>query len=403
MSTGSVNLEQCLKCNLCTLVCPMMEVNPDYPGPKKAGPDGERYRLKDPAFFDYALKYCLNCKRCEVACPSDVHIGDMIQSARIKYGSQAKKKGLRGLRDWTLASTDLVGSVSSPVAPLVNGVLGTRPVKAVMDAVLAVDKHRTFPKYSRQKFVSWFRKQDQSAFDRFVTYFHGCYVNYNYPDLGKDFVRLMNAAGYGVHLLDKEKCCGVALMSNGFADKARKQGTVNLDSMRKAVSAGEQVLTTSSTCTFTMRDEYPDVLGLDNSEIRDSLMLATKWLYTKLSAGEIHLNFRKDFKMKVVYHTACHMQKMGWQIYSIALLQMIPGLDLTVLDQNCCGIAGTFGFKKENYGYSQAIGSKLFADVEDSGADIVATDCETCKWQIEMSTGKTVLNPVEILAKAVEF
>ena len=107
--------------------------------------------------------------------------------------------------------------------------------------------------------------------------------------------------------------------------------------------------------------------------------------------------------MRVAYHTACHMQKMGWQIYSIALLRMIPGLELTVLDQNCCGIAGTFGFKKENYGYSQAIGSKLFADVESSGVDIVATDCETCKWQIEMSTGKTVLNPVEILAKAVEF
>ena len=77
MSTGSVNLEQCLKCNLCTLVCPMMEVNPDYPGPKKAGPDGERYRLKDPAFFDYALKYCLNCKRCEVACPSGVDVADL--------------------------------------------------------------------------------------------------------------------------------------------------------------------------------------------------------------------------------------------------------------------------------------------------------------------------------------
>ena len=152
-----------------------------------------------------------------------------------------------------------------------------------------------------------------------------------------------------------------------------------------------------------MRDEYPDILGLDNSEIRDSLMLATKWLYSKFSSGEIQLNFRKDFKMRVAYHTACHMQKMGWQIYSIALLRMIPGLELTVLDQNCCGIAGTFGFKKENYGYSQAIGSKLFADVESSGVDIVATDCETCKWQIEMSTGKTVLNPVEILAKAVEF
>ena len=396
------NLEQCLKCNLCTLVCPMMEVNPDYPGPKKAGPDGERYRLKDPAFFDYALKYCLNCKRCEVACPSDVHIGDMIQLARIKYGSQARRKGLTGLRDWTLANTDLVGTMATPMASVVNGMLGLKPVKAVMHGTIGVDKHRTFPKYTSQKFVNWFKKQDQSAFDKYVTYFHGCYVNYNYPKQGQDLVKIMNAAGYGVHLLDKEKCCGVALMSNGFADKARRQGEVNLASIRKAVAAGEPVLTTSSTCTFTMRDEYPDVLGLENAEVRDSIMLATKWLYEKVSSGEIKLKFRKDFKMRAVYHTACHMQKMGWQYYSIELLKMIPGLDLTVLEQNCCGISGTFGFKKENYKYSQKIGEKLFKDIEEAKPDIVVTDCETCKWQIEMSTGVSVLNPIEILSEALE-
>ena len=399
------NLEQCLKCNLCTLVCPMMEVNPDYPGPKKAGPDGERYRLKDPAFFDYALKYCLNCKRCEVACPSDVRIGDMIQLARIKYGSQARRKGLTGLRDWTLASTDLVGSLATPVAPVVNGVLGLKPVKAIMHGMIGVDKHRTFPKYASEKFVRWFRKQDQSQFDKFVTFFHGCYVNYNYPKQGQDFVELMNALGYGVHLLEKEKCCGVALMSNGFADKARKQGEVNLDSIRKAVAAGEPVLTTSSTCTFTMRDEYPDVLGLENADVRSSIMLATKWLYEKVSSGEIELKFRKDFKdkEKAVYHTACHMQKMGWQYYSIELLKMIPGLELTVLEQNCCGISGTFGFKKENYKYSQKIGEKLFKDIEEAKPDIVITECETCKWQIEMSTGNVVLNPVEVLLDYLEY
>ncbi len=404
MLEGNNNLEQCLKCNLCTLVCPMMEVNPDYPGPKKAGPDGERYRLKDPAFFDYALKYCLNCKRCEVACPSDVHIGDMIQTARILYGSQAKRKGLRGLRDWTLASTDLVGSLASPFAPIVNGTLKLKPVKSVMDSVLAVDKHRTFPKYSAKKFVNWFRRQDQSSFSKFVSYFHGCYVNYNYPALGQAFVKVMNSAGYGVHLLEKEKCCGVALMSNGFADKARRQGEVNLASIRKAVAAGEDVLTTSSTCTFTMRDEYPDVLGLPNSDVRDSLMLSTKWLYEKISAGELKLKFRKNFSKKVIYHTACHMQKMGWQVYSIALLSLIPGVELTVLDQNCCGIAGTFGFKKENYPFSQQIGSKLFEDIRRSATPdaVVSTDCETCKWQIEMSTGMKVLNPIEIIAEALD-
>ena len=75
----------------------MAAANPDYPGPKQAGPDGERLRLKQPDFFDNALKYCMNCKRCEVACPSNVRIGDIIQAARIKYGPQ-HNMSLRELR-----------------------------------------------------------------------------------------------------------------------------------------------------------------------------------------------------------------------------------------------------------------------------------------------------------------
>jgi Fe-S oxidoreductase len=69
------------------------------------------------------------------------------------------------------------------------------------------------------------------------------------------------------------------------------------------------------------------------------------------------------------------------------------GLELTVLDSRCCGIAGTYGFKRENYATSQAIGAPLFRQIEESGADIVVTDCETCKWQIEMSTSKRCEHP----------
>ena len=50
--------------------------------------DDERLRLKRGEYFDEALKYCLNCKRCEVACPSNVKIGDIIQLARIKYSKK---------------------------------------------------------------------------------------------------------------------------------------------------------------------------------------------------------------------------------------------------------------------------------------------------------------------------
>ena len=399
-SISEHNFEQCLKCSICTVYCPVAAVNPDYPGPKQAGPDGERYRLKNPKFFDETLKLCLNCKRCEVACPSDVRIGDIIQQARMKHKSHRPK-----LRDMMLASTDFVGTMATMVAPITNFALGLKPAKVVMDSVMAIDKHRTFPAYSQQKFEGWYHKNAEAAqkkFAKHVSYFHGCYVNYNFPQLGKDFVTVMNAVGYGVHLLEKEKCCGVAMIANGMYNQARKQGELNMKSMRKSLEQQRPVLTTSSTCTFTMRDEYPELLGVKNDDVRDNLSLATRFLYRLIDEGAVKLAFRPEFKMRVAYHTACHMQRMGWAIYSTELLRMIPGLELIELDQNCCGISGTYGFKKENYETSQAIGATLFADIEAAKPDYVSTDCETCKWQIEMSTSLKVLNPISILAQALD-
>ncbi len=391
------NFEQCIKCTVCTVYCPVAAVNPAYPGPKQAGPDEERLRLKKPYFYDEALKYCINCKRCEVACPSNVKIGDIIQLARIKY---SKKKPT--LRDFMLANTDLMGSLSTPLAPLVNATLGLKPVKAVLDGVLKIDHRRSFPKYAFGTFESWYKKQaeKQLAFSQQVSYFHGCYVNYNYPQLGKDLVRVMNALGIGVQLLRKEKCCGVALISNGFIDQARKQAELNVDSIREAVvEKNRPVIATSSTCTFTIRDEYPHLLGIANADVRDRVELATRYIYRLLSQGGGKLTFRKDKKIRVAYHTPCHMEKLGWSYYSIELLKRIPNVEVVVLDSQCCGIAGTYGFKKENYATSQGIGQNLFQQIEAAGVDCVVTDCETCKWQIEMSTSKHCEHPISIFAQ----
>ena len=149
---NDTRFESCIKCTVCTTVCPVSGVNPRYPGPKQAGPDGERLRLKDGKLYDEALKYCINCKRCEVACPSDVKIGDIIQRARARYSTQKPT-----LRDAILSHTDLMGSVSTPFAPLVNAATSLKPVRQLLDATLKIDHHRSLPKYSHGTFRRWYR------------------------------------------------------------------------------------------------------------------------------------------------------------------------------------------------------------------------------------------------------
>ena len=393
------NFDECMKCTVCSVYCPVLQVNPLYPGPKQAGPGGERLRLKDPYFFNYALKYCLNCKRCEVACPSGVDVAGLIQAARIKYGQDKPT-----LRDRMLASTDLMGTLARPVAHVVNGLTGLRVTRAAMDAALKIDHRRVFPKYSGRSFESWLRRQAhaQAAFPEQVAYFHGCYVNYNFPQLGKDLVKVLNALGVGVQLLDKEKCCGIAYIANGMSDAARENARHNVAAIEEAVHGrGLKVVTTSSSCSLTLRDEYPALLGVDNTGVRASILIASRYIYERLEAGA-QLRFRPDFHKRVAYHTPCHMEKLGWGVFSERLLRRIPGVQCTLLDSACCGIAGTYGFKKENYEASQAIGAPLFEQIRAVDPEVVACDCETCKWQIEMSTGYSVEHPISILAQALE-
>ena len=193
------------------------------------------------------------------------------------------------------------------------------------------------------------------------------------------------------------------MISNGLIGQAKRQALLNTESIRKSVKEqGRTVLGTSSTCIFTLRDEYHHLLDIDNEDIKDGIELATRFIFRLIDSEDIKLAFRDDYKARIAYHTPCHMEKLGWAIYSTSLMRMIPGVQLTMLDSQCCGIAGTYGFKKENYEVSQKIGETIFRQIETLQPDFVATDCETCKWQIEMSTSVEVQNPISIIADALD-
>lgn len=388
--------DQCIKCTVCTAYCPVSKANPAYPGPKQAGPDGERLRLKSPQLYDDALYYCTNCKRCEVACPSGVQIGDIIQKARWNYAGKRP-----GLREFILSHTDLMGQLSTNFAPVVNLATSIKPTKLVLDKVLGVTKHRDLPKYSWGNFRRRFRKiaKQQASYPRQIAFYHGCYVNYNHPQLGFDLVKVLNAMGIGVQLLEKEKCCGVAMMVNGFQEQAKKAAEFNRKYLSEAGAKVEKIVSCSSTCTFTIRDEYEHVLGVDTSSYREQMELITRFLYREFEQG--NLPKMKPLDLKAVYHTPCHLEKSGGVLFSLNILEYIPGLQVERLDSQCCGIAGTYGFKKENYEVSQRIGQGLFEQINASDASLCVCDCETCKWQIEMSTGMQTLHPISLLAQAL--
>ena len=398
------SFESCIKCTACTAVCPVSRQNPYYPGPKQAGPDGERLRLKSAELFDEALKYCTNCKRCEIACPSDVKIGDIIVRARNNNLDRANKPLVNKLRDAILSNTDIMGKLNTPLAPIVNKITSLKATRFLLEKTLKVSKHRTLPKYSFGSFRNWYMKteaQRQAQFKEKVAYYHGCYVNYNNPQLGKDLIDVFNALDIGVVLMEKEKCCGLPLTVNGFPKRARELAEFNLKYLEQTTLEKElEVIGTSSSCTMNLRDEYHHILGMPNQKVRPHLHIVTEYLYKLFQQGKkLPL---KRMPLRLAYHTACHVDKAGWAPYTLDVIKQIPGVEVFMLPSQCCGIAGTYGFKEENYQTSQAIGKNLFDHINQGGFDYVVSECETCKWQIDMSSDLTCLHPITLLSMALE-
>lgn len=226
-------------------------------------------------------------------------------------------------------------------------------------------------------------------------------MNYNNPELGKDLITLLNAMDIGVVLLEKEKCCGLPLSVNGFPERAKKQAAFNIAQIEQTIDKRAlEVVGTSSSCTMNLRDEYHHILGMDNAKIRPHISIITKFLSRKFAEGRVP-TFR-SMPLRVAYHTACHVEKAGWAPYTLDLLRQIPDLEVVTLPSQCCGIAGTYGFKSENYDSAQAIGKSLFEHINGGGFDFVISECETCKWQIDMSSQVTCLHPVTLLAMALK-
>ena len=130
----------------------------------------------------------------------------------------------------------------------------------------------------------------------------------------------------------------MAKIANRCINEAKRDGSNNLRAIREAVNHGDEVLATSSTCCFTIRDEYPHLLHLDNADVREHMMLSTLFIYNLIDQGKAKIVFRDDYKKKIAYHVPCHMEKLGWTIFSTSLLRMIPGVDFIQLDSHCLSL-----------------------------------------------------------------
>lgn len=394
-----INPDKCIACVTCVANCPVARVTPKFLGPRMIGPAYERFRLLALA-EDPSLTYCANCKNCDITCPQGVQVASINMLAR---ADQAEKYGV-SLRDWVLAHGELQAKLLQLIpAGLKNWGMLNPVTRLVLDA-FGIDKRSPLPPFAPKTFRQMLKKVEQPKARRKVVFFPGCFVDVYDPQSGIDMVWAFNRAGFEVISPDDFCCCGLPMIANGFWKDAKKRAKNNLRVLREWREQGVTAVTGCPSCALVFRQDlaeyFPDLvkeMGL--STLED----AQDFLLDLADKGELNIDEAPgQEKLDVIYHAPCHLRAQANGLPGLELLNRLSGVNAEAANAGCCGISGSYGFKKEKYEIGMEIGSELFRRIKDSPAPIGSSECGTCRVQMTHGGGKRSLHPVSILRARIE-
>jgi glycerol-3-phosphate dehydrogenase subunit C len=405
--TPETSLDQCIKCNICTTVCPVSAVTDLFPGPKYEGPQAGRFRKVNQPAPDQSVDYCSGCRMCNMACPTGVKIAELNARARAFMVEHGKISPRLRIRNNLLARPELLGKIAQPLSPLANSLLGLPPARWMAEYSLGIHHLAPLPKFSQQRFTSWFNTHPKPvhAWQK-VVYFHGCATQYYEPRVGQAAVNVLEANGFEV-IVPEQNCCGLPLLSNGEFKAAHRYHENNVRHLVEYARQGIPIVGTSTSCTLTLKEEAPELLDMHDDEttlVAENTYDFNEFLLQLYIEGRLNLNFN-PIPLTIGYHIPCQYRAHRIGKPGLQLMSLIPQLKVIDSQAACCGVAGTYGYKREKYKISMDVGQALFQFVTEEVRDspFIICDSETCRWQITQATGKPAVHPAEIIAKSYGF
>ena len=349
-----------------------------------------------------ALDLCLECKACKAECESGV---DM---ARLKseFLDNYYRTNPRSLASRVFANIDRINRWGSRLAPWSNWAARSPLGKLAARAILGVDSRRSLPSFARQTLSRWFRARRQATTGAGgrgeVVLFNDTFMEYNYPQVGRAAVEVLEAAGFRVTLANAG-CCGRPKISQGRMAEAQDRARRVVDQLYTYAAKGVAIVGCEPSCVLTFRDEYPQFLKDDKSRVvADHTYLVEEFLMMLHQRGELDVKFGERAG-KVLFHGHCHQKALAGVASSVSALGLLPGHEVEQTHAGCCGMAGSFGYQREHYDVSMTIGGQaLFPAVNAKGDDWeVAVTGVSCRQQVEQGTGRKARHVVEILRDAL--
>jgi Fe-S oxidoreductase/FAD/FMN-containing dehydrogenase len=353
-----------------------------------------------------ALDLCLSCKACKSECPANVDLA----TYKAEFLSHYYENKRRPLNAYAFGNIDK-WALRASLAPGVANFLARAPgVRLVMQKVLHLAPEREIPRFAAVNFRKWVGKHRAGMFrdkgaaspgvksQREVVLWLDTFNNYFHPETLQAALEVLEDAGFQVTVLRRAICCGRPLYDFGMLEQAQQYLRRIMEVLGPEIDAGLPIVVLEPSCASVFRDELHNFFPTDEraSRLRAQTFLLCEFLEHHAPGYKV-----PQFSGKVLLHGHCHHKAVMKMKDERSLMQRM-GADLQSVDSGCCGMAGPFGFEREKFAVSQAIGERvLLPAVRSAAADtVIVSDGFSCREQIFQATGRKAIHLAQVLQLA---
>ncbi len=356
--------------------------------------------------------FCTGCSRCVNQCPVKIDIPwiNTVVRDRLNQGKDPdafdhvfesltpdEEPAGMDLGKRFFGNFETAAKLGSSTAPVSNWAANLRPTRAILERVLGIDSRRELPSFERETLRDWFESRPGEVpadpVRRAVLY-PDLYTNYVDPDRGKAAVRTLESLGVAVEV-PPVRSSGRAPLSQGMVDTTAEHASEVSEQLEPYVEANYDVVVIEPSDLAMFTSEYEKFLPTDEFERIEANSYEIMEYVFGLGENGVALDTLSAGDSSIFYHSHCQQRTLGLEPYTVSVLEEL-GYDLTTSETECCGMAGSFGYKSEYYELSMDVGSRLKDQQADAGAPAVASGT-SCQDQIGDLLGDRPPHPVELI------
>jgi len=340
-----------------------------------------------------ALDLCLGCKGCKHDCPVEVDMASYKADFRARhYASKWRPRAA-----YSMGQIERWARIAAYAPWLAN--IGTRaPVLSRLTKWIGgIAPQRTMPAFAAQTFRAWHGRHERRSNGERVILWLDTFNNHFRPQTAIAATQLLERHGFRVDIPAAPLCCGRPLYDWGWIEQAKALWRRTLNVLRDDIAAGTAIIGLEPACTSAFRDELPALFPDDPQA--NALSRQTRFLSEFLKDRGIVPQLPQTAPPVLVqYH--CHHHAVLDKDAETDLLASLPG-KADILQQGCCGMAGSFGFEREKYELSRTIAERgiLPAIREASAQTAILANGFSCREQIEQLSGRPTLHLAEYLLR----